>query len=128
MTHTSIVVVIDEFADLAIFEGEAFDSKIRVLSSIAHQAGIHFVLSTQRPTVNIITGSVKANFPTRIAFRVADEWDSYTILDRKGASQLHCVGDMLFSEGESLIRLRGTFVTDDEINAVTEYISNHAPQ
>lgn len=120
-----IVVVIDEFADLAIFEGEAFDSKIRVLSSIAHQVGIHFVLSTQRPTVNIITGFIKANFPTRIAFRVADEWDSYTILDRKGASQLHCVGDMLFSEGESLIRLRGTFVSDEEIKAVTEYISNH---
>ena len=120
-----IVVVIDEFADLAIFEGEAFDSKIRVLSSIAHQVGIHFVLSTQRPTVNIINGSIKANFPTRIAFRVVDEWDSFTILDRKGASQLHCVGDMLFSEGESLIRLRGTFVTDDEIKAVTEYISDH---
>ena len=120
-----IVVVMDEFADLAIFEGEAFDSIIRVLSSIAHHVGIHFILSTQRPSPNIITGSIKANFPTRIAFRVVDDFDSYTILDRKGASQLHCVGDMLFSEGESLIRMRGTFVSDDEIKAVTEYISDH---
>lgn len=120
-----IVVVMDEFADLAIFEGEAFDSIIRVLSSIAHHVGIHFILSTQRPSPNIITGSIKANFPTRIAFRVVDDFDSYTILDRKGASQLHCVGDMLFSEGESLIRMRGTFVSDEEIKTVTEYISDH---
>lgn len=118
-----IVVVIDEYADLMFMYGQAFESKIRKLSYVDN-FGIHLIITTQRPTVSAITGCIKANFVTRIAFRVAREFDSIVILDGKEATDLSCAGDMVYSERNTCVRLRGTHVSKQDIEKVTKYIES----
>lgn len=120
-----IVVVIDEFADLMFIEGEAFESKLSHLAALAHRVGIHLVISTQRPSCNVISGSIKANFATRIAFMVTSEFDSIVILDGIEATELSCPGDLIYSERNTCVRLRGTYVSEQDIEKVTEYIESN---
>ncbi|MBN4072184.1 DNA translocase FtsK 4TM domain-containing protein [Flavobacteriales bacterium AH-315-E23] len=117
-----LVVVIDEFADLIMTAGKEIENPLGRLAQKARAIGIHLIIATQRPSVNIITGTIKANFPVRIAFRVTSKIDSTTILDRPGAEQLVGRGDMLFSNGNDLIRLQGAFVDTPEVEAVVNYI------
>ncbi len=117
-----IVLVIDEFADLIMTAGRDVEAPIARLAQLARAIGIHLIIATQRPSVNVITGSIKANFPARIAFRVIQVVDSKTILDQKGADQLIGRGDMLLSTGNEMVRLQCAFVDTPEIKAITEYI------
>ncbi len=117
-----IVVVIDEFADLIMTAGKEVETPIARIAQLARAVGIHLIVATQRPSVNIITGVIKANFPARIAFRVSSKIDSRTILDTGGAEQLIGRGDMLFSAGGDLIRLQCAFVDTPEVERVTEFI------
>lgn len=117
-----IVLVIDEFADLIMTAGKEIETPLTRLAQLARATGIHLIIATQRPSVNIITGTIKANFPARIAFRVISKIDSRTILDSSGADQLIGRGDMLLSTGSDLIRLQCAFVDTPEIEAVTEFI------
>ena len=119
-----IVIVIDEFADLMMAVGKKIEDLIVRLSQKARAAGVHLVLATQRPSVDIVTGLVKANVPTRIAFQVSSKVDSRTILDQNGAEQLLGRGDMLFlPPGQSLPeRVHGAFVSDEEVRAVTDFL------
>ncbi len=117
-----IVVIIDEFADLIMTAGREVETPISRLAQLARAIGIHLVIATQRPTTNIITGVIKANFPARIAFRVTSGIDSRTILDGPGADQLIGRGDMLFLSGNEPIRLQCAFIDGPEIEAVTDYI------
>jgi DNA segregation ATPase FtsK/SpoIIIE, S-DNA-T family len=117
-----IVVIIDEFADLIMTAGREIEHPISRLAQLARAIGIHLVIATQRPTTNIITGVIKANFPARIAFRVTSGIDSRTILDGPGADQLIGRGDMLFLSGSEPIRLQCAFVDGPEIEQVTDYI------
>ncbi|MCB9251484.1 MAG: DNA translocase FtsK 4TM domain-containing protein [Flavobacteriales bacterium] len=117
-----IVVIIDEVADLIMTAGKEVEHPISRLAQLARAIGIHLVLATQRPSVNIITGTIKANFPARIAFRVTSKIDSRTILDANGADQLIGRGDMLFSNGNDLIRLQCPFVDTPEVEKVTAFI------
>jgi len=117
-----LVLVIDEFADLIMTAGKEVEAPITRLAQLARAIGIHLIIATQRPSVNIITGTIKANFPARIAFRVISKIDSRTILDAGGADQLVGRGDMLFSTGSDLIRLQCAFVDTPEIEKVTSYI------
>jgi len=119
-----IVLVIDEFADLIMTAGKEIESPITRLAQLARAVGIHLIIATQRPSVNIITGSIKANFPARIAFRVISKIDSRTILDSGGADQLIGRGDMLLSTGSDLIRLQCAFVDTPEIDRLTEFIGS----
>lgn len=119
-----IVLVIDEFADLMMTAGKEVETPIARLAQLARAIGIHLVLATQRPSVNIITGTIKANFPARLAFRVTSKIDSRTILDTGGADQLIGKGDMLLSTGSDLIRLQCAFVDTPEVDRVTEFIGN----
>ncbi|MGM0566817.1 MAG: DNA translocase FtsK 4TM domain-containing protein [Bacteroidota bacterium] len=119
-----IVVVIDEFADLIMTAGKEIEGPITRLAQLARAIGIHLIIATQRPSVNIITGSIKANFPARIAYRVISKVDSRTILDTGGADQLVGRGDMLLSTGKELVRLQGAFIDTDEIEEITEYIGS----
>jgi S-DNA-T family DNA segregation ATPase FtsK/SpoIIIE len=119
-----IVLVIDEFADLMMTAGKEVETPIARLAQLARAIGIHLVLATQRPSVNIITGTIKANFPARLAFRVTSKIDSRTILDSGGADQLIGKGDMLLSTGSDLIRLQCAFVDTPEVDRVTEFIGN----
>lgn len=119
-----IVVVIDEFADLIMTAGKEIEGPITRLAQLARAIGIHLIIATQRPSVNIITGSIKANFPARIAYRVISKVDSRTILDTGGADQLVGRGDMLLSTGKELVRLQGAYIDTDEIEAITEYIGS----
>ncbi len=119
-----IVVVIDELADLMMTAGKEVEHPIARLAQLARAIGIHLILATQRPSVNIITGTIKANFPTRVAFRVSQKIDSRTILDANGADQLIGKGDMLFSNGNDLIRLQCAFVDTPEVEKITEFIGN----
>jgi S-DNA-T family DNA segregation ATPase FtsK/SpoIIIE len=119
-----IVVVIDEVADLIMTAGKEVEHPIGRLAQLARAVGIHLVLATQRPSVNIITGTIKANFPARIAFRVTSKIDSRTILDANGADQLIGKGDMLYSSGSDLIRLQCPFVDTPEVEAITAFIGN----
>ncbi len=116
------VLVIDEFADLIMTAGKEIEMPIARLAQLARAIGIHLVIATQRPTVNIITGTIKANFPVRIAFRVTSKIDSRTILDTGGANQLIGRGDMLVSYGGDVIRLQGAFVDTPEVDNITEFI------
>ena len=116
------VLVIDEFADLIMTAGKEIETPITRLAQLARAVGIHLIIATQRPSVNIITGSIKANFPARVAFRVISKIDSRTILDSSGADQLIGRGDMLFSTGSDLIRLQCAFVDTPEIDKVTDFI------
>lgn len=117
-----IVVIIDEFADLIMTAGKEIETPISRIAQLARAVGIHLVIATQRPSVNIITGVIKANFPARVAFRVSSKIDSRTILDAGGAEQLVGRGDMLFNAGSDLIRLQCAFVDTPEIEKVTEFI------
>jgi len=119
-----IVVVIDEFADLIMTAGKEVEQPIARLAQLARAIGIHLVIATQRPSTNIITGSIKANFPARIAFRVTSGIDSRTILDSGGAEQLIGRGDMLLSTGSDLIRLQCAFVDTPEVEELTEFIGS----
>jgi S-DNA-T family DNA segregation ATPase FtsK/SpoIIIE len=118
-----IVVVIDEFADLIMTAGKEIELPIARIAQLARAVGIHMVIATQRPSINIITGVIKANFPARIAFRVASMVDSRTILDTPGANQLIGKGDMLISTGSSLVRVQCAFVDTPEVEAIAKYIS-----
>ncbi len=117
-----IVLVVDEFADLIMTAGREVETPIARLAQLARAIGIHLIIATQRPSVNIITGVIKANFPARIAFRVTSKIDSRTILDSGGAEQLIGRGDMLFSSGNDLIRIQCGFVDTPEVEAITDYI------
>ena len=119
-----IILVVDEFADLIMTAGKEVETPIARLAQLARAIGIHLIIATQRPSVNIITGTIKANFPARIAFRVTSKIDSRTILDMGGADQLIGRGDMLFSTGADLIRLQCAFVDTPEVEKVTDFIGN----
>ncbi len=117
-----IVLVVDEFADLMMTAGKEVENPIMRLAQLARAVGIHLIIATQRPSVNIITGTIKANFPARIAYRVISKIDSRTILDTGGADQLVGRGDMLLSTGSDLIRLQCAFIDTDEVEKVTDFI------
>ncbi len=119
-----IVLVIDEFADLIMTAGREIETPLTRLAQLARATGIHLIIATQRPSVNIITGTIKANFPARIAFRVISKIDSRTILDSSGADQLIGRGDMLLSTGSDLIRLQCAFVDTPEVDRLTEFIGS----
>lgn len=119
-----IVLVVDEFADLIMTAGKEVETPIARLAQLARAIGIHLIIATQRPSVNIITGTIKANFPARIAFRVTSKIDSRTILDSGGADQLIGRGDMLLSTGNDLIRIQCAFVDTPEVEKITEFIGS----
>lgn len=118
-----IVVVIDEFGDLIMTAGKEVELPIARIAQLARAVGIHMIIATQRPTTNIITGTIKANFPARVAFRVAAMIDSRTILDRPGANQLIGKGDMLFLQGNDPVRVQCAFIDTPEIENIVKYIS-----
>ena len=118
-----IVVVVDEFADLIITAGKEIETPLMRLAQLARAIGIHLIIATQRPAANIITGGIKANFPSRIAFRVMSSIDSRTILDTSGANQLIGKGDMLITTGSNLVRLQCAFIDTPEIASLADYIS-----
>lgn len=117
-----IILVIDEFADLMMTAGKEIETPIARLAQLARAIGIHLVIATQRPSVNVITGTIKANFPARLAFRVSSKIDSRTILDAGGAEQLIGRGDMLLSLGSDIIRIQCAFVDTPEVEKVTDFI------
>ena len=117
-----IVLVIDEFADLIMTAGKEVETPIARLAQLARAIGIHLIIATQRPSVNVITGIIKANFPARIAFRVTSKIDSRTILDASGADQLIGRGDMLYTQGNDVVRLQCAFLDTPEVADITEYI------
>ncbi|MCT1524631.1 FtsK/SpoIIIE family DNA translocase [Sphingobacterium hotanense] len=119
-----IVLIIDEFADLMMTAGKEVETPIARLAQLARAVGIHLVIATQRPSVNIITGTIKANFPARLAFRVLSKVDSRTILDSGGADQLIGRGDMLLATGSDLIRIQCAFVDTPEVDEVSEFIGS----
>ncbi len=119
-----IVLVIDEFADLIMTAGKEVETPIARLAQLARAIGIHLIIATQRPSANIITGIIKANFPGRIAFRVTSGIDSRTILDSGGAEQLIGKGDMLFSQGNDLVRVQCAFVDTPEVEKICEFIGD----
>ncbi|MFT4678969.1 MAG: S-DNA-T family DNA segregation ATPase FtsK/SpoIIIE [Flavobacteriales bacterium] len=119
-----IVLVVDEFADLIMTAGKEVETPIARLAQLARAIGIHLIIATQRPSVNIITGTIKANFPARIAFRVTSKIDSRTILDAGGAEQLIGRGDMLYSSGNDLIRIQCGFVDTPEVEKICEFIGS----
>ncbi|TDQ31265.1 FtsK/SpoIIIE family DNA translocase [Zeaxanthinibacter enoshimensis] len=119
-----IILVIDEFADLIMTAGKEVETPIARLAQLARAIGIHLIIATQRPSVNVITGIIKANFPARIAFRVTSKIDSRTILDAQGADQLIGRGDMLFTQGNDVTRLQCAFVDTPEVAKITEYIGS----
>lgn len=119
-----IVLVIDEFADLIMTAGKEVEMPIARLAQLSRAVGIHLVIATQRPSVNIITGVIKANFPARIAYKVTAKVDSRTILDAGGADQLIGRGDMLLSNGGDVVRLQGAFVDTPEVEEVIDFIGN----
>ncbi|REE25097.1 S-DNA-T family DNA segregation ATPase FtsK/SpoIIIE [Winogradskyella pacifica] len=119
-----IVLVVDEFADLIMTAGKEVETPIARLAQLARAIGIHLIVATQRPSVNVITGIIKANFPARIAFRVTSKIDSRTILDGSGADQLIGRGDMLYTQGNELIRIQCAFVDTPEVEKITEFIGS----
>ncbi len=119
-----MVVIIDEFADLIMTAGKEVEMPIARIAQLARAAGIHMIIATQRPSTNIITGSIKANFPGRLAFRVSSMIDSRTILDSPGANQLIGRGDLLFSQGNDLTRVQCAFVDTPEVEAICNFISD----
>lgn len=118
-----IVVVIDEFADLIMTAGKEVEQPIARLAQLARAVGIHVIVATQRPSTNVITGMIKANFPVRIAFKVASGVDSKTILDSTGAQQLIGRGDMLISNNGEMTRVQCAFVDTPEVEEICDYIS-----
>jgi len=124
-----IVAIIDELADLMMIAPAEIESSIARLAQLTRAAGIHLIIATQRPSVNVITGVIKANLPSRIAFQVASQVDSRTIIDTKGADTLIGRGDMLFSPPGSsrLVRAQGSLVLDDEISSIVEFLKKNGP-
>jgi len=118
-----IVVIVDEFGDLIMTAGKEVEMPIARIAQLARAVGIHMIIATQRPSVNIITGVIKANFPARVAFRVSSMIDSRTILDSPGANQLVGRGDMLFSQGNDLVRVQCAFVDTPEVENIVHHIS-----
>lgn len=120
-----IVIVVDEMADLMLVAGKEVEAAIQRLAQMARAAGLHLIMSTQRPSVDVITGTIKANFPTRISFQVTSKIDSRTILGEQGAEQLLGKGDMLYMPaGQRPIRIHGAFVKDEEVEAIVEFIKS----
>ena len=118
-----IVVIIDEMADLMMVAGKDIEGAVQRLAQMARAAGIHVVMATQRPSVDVITGTIKANFPTRISFQVTSKIDSRTILGEQGAEQLLGQGDMLYMAGGGRIsRLHAPFVADDEVEKIVSHL------
>ena len=118
-----IVVIIDEMADLMMVAGKDIEGAVQRLAQMARAAGIHVIMATQRPSVDVITGTIKANFPTRISFQVTSKIDSRTILGEQGAEQLLGMGDMLYMAGGGRIqRVHGPFVSDDEVEKVVAHL------
>ena len=122
-----IVVVIDEMADLMMVAGKEVESLVQRLAQMARASGIHLITATQRPSVDVITGTIKANFPSRISYKVSSKFDSRTILNEMGAEQLLGSGDMLFLENGGIIkRLHGGFVAENEVDRVVTHIKKQA--
>jgi len=119
-----IVLVVDEFADLIMTAGKEVETPIARLAQLARAIGIHLIVATQRPSVNVITGIIKANFPARIAFRVTSKIDSRTILDSSGADQLIGRGDLLYTQGNDMVRIQCAFVDTPEVEKLTDYIGS----
>lgn len=119
-----IILVVDEFADLIMTAGKEVETPIARLAQLARAIGIHLIIATQRPSVNVITGIIKANFPARIAFRVTSKIDSRTILDTQGADQLIGRGDLLYTNGNDIVRVQCAFVDTPEVERITEYIGS----
>jgi S-DNA-T family DNA segregation ATPase FtsK/SpoIIIE len=117
-----IVVVIDEMADLMLVAGKEIETAVQRLAAMARAAGIHLIMATQRPSVDVITGTIKANFPTRISYKVTSKIDSRTILDQHGSEQLVGFGDLLMMEGGNLRRLHGPFVSEADVDRVVEML------
>jgi DNA segregation ATPase FtsK/SpoIIIE, S-DNA-T family len=122
-----IVVVVDEMADLMLVAGKDIEAAIQRLAQMARAAGIHIIMATQRPSVDVITGTIKANFPTRISFQVTSKIDSRTILGEGGAEQLLGRGDMLYMAGGGRVtRVHGPFVSDEEVERVVSFLKSRA--
>ena len=122
-----IVVIVDEMSDLMLVSGKDIENYIQKLSQMARAAGIHIIMATQRPSVDVITGTIKANFPTRISFQVSSKIDSRTILGEQGAEQLLGMGDMLFmSSANKIARIHSPFVTEDEIEKINNFLRSQA--
>ncbi|MCR4418136.1 MAG: DNA translocase FtsK [Ignavibacteria bacterium] len=119
-----IVVIVDEFADLMITAGKQIEDSIARLAQMSRAAGIHLIFATQRPSVNVIRGNIKANFPARIAYKVSSRADSLTILDQTGAEQLLGSGDMIYNNNDNMIRVQNSYITEQEINRVLDFIEN----
>jgi S-DNA-T family DNA segregation ATPase FtsK/SpoIIIE len=116
-----IVIVVDEFADLMVVAGKEIEQAVQRLAQMARAAGIHLIMATQRPSVDVVTGTIKANFPTRISFKVASKIDSRAILNDQGAETLLGQGDMLFSGGSGqTVRVHGPFVSDEEVDQIAQ--------
>jgi S-DNA-T family DNA segregation ATPase FtsK/SpoIIIE len=122
-----IVVVVDEMSDLMLVAGKEIENYIQKLSQMARAAGIHIIMATQRPSVDVITGTIKANFPTRISFQVTSKIDSRTILGEQGAEQLLGKGDMLYmSSANRIVRIHAPFVSDNEIERINSSLRSQA--
>jgi DNA segregation ATPase FtsK/SpoIIIE, S-DNA-T family len=120
-----IVVIIDEMADLMMVAGKDIEGAVQRLAQMARAAGIHVIMATQRPSVDVITGTIKANFPTRVSFQVTSKIDSRTILGEQGAEQLLGQGDMLYMAGGGRIaRLHGPFVSDEEVEKIVKFLKS----
>ena len=122
-----IVVIVDEMSDLMLVAGKEIENYIQKLSQMARAAGIHIIMATQRPSVDVITGTIKANFPTRISFQVTSKIDSRTILGEQGAEQLLGKGDMLYmSSANRIARIHAPYVSEVEIDKVNNFLRNQA--
>ena len=120
-------MVVDEMSDLMLVAGKEIENYIQKLSQMARAAGIHIIMATQRPSVDVITGTIKANFPTRISFQVTSKIDSRTILGEQGAEQLLGKGDMLYmSSANRIVRIHAPFVSDDEIEKINNFLRSQA--
>ena len=122
-----IVVIVDEMSDLMLVAGKEIENYIQKLSQMARAAGIHIIMATQRPSVDVITGTIKANFPTRISFQVTSKIDSRTILGEQGAEQLLGKGDMLYmTSANKMIRIHAPYVSESEIEKINNFLRNQA--
>ncbi len=122
-----IIVIVDEMSDLMLVAGKEIEGYIQKLSQMARAAGIHIIMATQRPSVDVITGTIKANFPTRISFQVSSKIDSRTILGEQGAEQLLGKGDMLYmSSANRIVRIHAPFVSETEIEKINNFLRSQA--